>query len=267
MRIKQGYISDSLRKLGLRLLKKYRLREYDHLDLTLRRKPCLFFGCYTRRDVKKVCEHRGFRILIWTGGDLARIKNKTHRPVLQCKEIIHVALSKCAARDLRRAGLRFTHLPICVVDLDAFHSTPLGKAVYTYGVYSDPEVYGGELVTEVQRRLPEVSFLVGDYDEDYAPTFLPEQMSDVYANCFIGLRLTTHDGLSNTVVELGLMGRKCVWNGTAPNAVPWQSVDDVVTAIQRESVRVYEENVELAARVRAFLDIGTDWLTPAYYRK
>jgi len=91
-------------------------------------------------------------------------------------------------------------------------------------------------------------------------------MHEVYTKCFIGLRLTAHDGFPNTVAELGLMGRKCAWNGASPNAIPWQSVDDLVAAIRTESESIGQENAELAARVRGYLDIGRDWLSPEYYR-
>jgi len=268
MRIKQGYFSDSLRKIGKRLLEKYRLKEYGNPPTShQRRKPCLFFGCYTRRDVKRVCAHEAFRILIWTGGDLARIKSKSHEKIFHHPEIVHIALSGFTAKDLRLVGLPYVSLPVCVSNFDQFQPKPLGPQVYVYGVKSSPEIYGGALVERVQQALPDIPFLIGDYDADYEPFYPPEKMHKVYEKCFMGLRLTTHDGLPNTVAELGLMGRKCVWNGSLPNAIPWWSVDDIVSTIRQESVTIGENRVALAGEVRAHLDIGKGWLSTEYYQE
>ena len=268
MRIRQGYFSDSIRKSGIRLLEKYGLKEYGNPPTSRQRKePCLFLGCYTRRDVKRVCDHKSFRILIWTGGDLARLGNLSHQHIFRHPEIVHIALSEFTATDLRQAGLPYVNLPVCISNFNQFQPEPLGPHVYTYGVKSSPEIYGGALVEEVQRALPDIPFLFGDYDADYNPLYPPEEMHKVYEKCFMGLRLTTHDGLSNTVVELGLMGRKCVWNGSLPNAIPWQSAEDVVTAVRIESATISENCVRLAEEVRSYLDIGEDWLTPEYYQE
>ena len=91
------------------------------------------------------------------------------------------------------------------------------------------------------------------------------QLVDVYKKCFIGLRLTKHDGLSNTVVELGLSGRRCVWNGGSPNAVRWSTVDSVVEAIKAEQLLVGVENVGLHDQMLEFLALPPGWNTAEVY--
>ena len=86
----------------------------------------------------------------------------------------------------------------------------------------------------------------------------------MYRRCFIGMRLTEHDGLAHTVTELGLMGRRCVWNGGSPNAIPYKNVDDVVVAIEAERECLPDPEM-VAEEMRAYLDIGTDWLDTEWY--
>ena len=50
----------------------------------------------------------------------------------------------------------------------------------------------------------------------------------------MGLRPIEHDGLSNTVSELGLMGRRVIWNGDTPNAINYTSKEEIVELVKQE---------------------------------
>lgn len=64
----------------------------------------------------------------------------------------------------------------------------------------------------------------------------PDKVKKLYEKCFIGLRLTKHDGNSNTVQELGLHGIKCCYNGDPnnPSVIEWNSADDVIKSIKKK---------------------------------
>ena len=81
-----------------------------------------------------------------------------------------------------------------------------------------------------------------------------------YKSCFIGLRLTTHDGLPNTICELGLMGRRCIYNGQLPHSIPYSNADDIVESIEREFKSRNEDNTLIANDMYDYLNIGDDWL-------
>jgi hypothetical protein len=89
----------------------------------------------------------------------------------------------------------------------------------------------------------------------------------IYKQCFCGLRLTRHDGLSNTVVELGLMGRRCFWNGGSPNQITWSEnkVDAIVKRLYEERKLVGKVNTEVATATKNWLDIGEEWLDTSFY--
>jgi len=90
-------------------------------------------------------------------------------------------------------------------------------------------------------------------------------MSGVYDKCFMGIRLTPHDGLPNTVVELGLMGRRCVWNGNLPNAIPWMKDADIIEAVSKEKDRIGQSFPDIRASMLNHISIGDEWLDTGYY--
>ena len=93
---------------------------------------------------------------------------------------------------------------------------------------------------------------------------------ELYKKCFIGLRFTSHDGLSNTVCEMGAMGRKMINNGDTPNCIPYDlnNIDKIVDDINQEYERsrgdLFRASV-ISNQVNEFLNIGDDFLNTEFY--
>ena len=109
--------------------------------------------------------------------------------------------------------------------------------------------------------MPDVDFIIAKDHKHFQADYMPE----IYKDCSIGLRFTSHDGQSTTVAEMGLMGRRVIHNGLAPNCIPWRSVDNIVNTIKHEQKRIGIIDRELSQQVREFLDIGEDWLETEFY--
>jgi hypothetical protein len=60
------------------------------------------------------------------------------------------------------------------------------------------------------------------------------ELKNIYKRCFLNLRLTTFDGTPHTNVEMGLMGRRSIFNGTLPHSIGWSGVDDICQNIMKE---------------------------------
>ena len=135
------------------------------------------------------------------------------------------------------------------------------------------DLYGYAIIRAVQEKMPDIKFIITDSHTE-TPHFM---MQELYDQCFVGLHPTSHDGQSTTVAELGLMGRRVIHNGLAPNCIPWreggkyplQYVDDIVESIKREQEAKHAvlrvSQIELALQVRKFLDIGEYWLDTDFY--
>ena len=172
----------------------------------------------------------------------------------------HVARSHWVERNLAEAGLDYKRLNLPAVKLYDLEPEPLGDQVYVYMPRGWEAAHGKELVQEVMDRCPEVSFFVNDRTD-----FTRDETCMIYRHALMGLRLTAHDGFGNTPAELGCLGRRIVWNGDAPNAIPWKSIEDVIRAIHTEKKRVGQTREDVAKAMRGWLHEHEDWLEASYW--
>ena len=265
MRITQAKVSYTLDAFEDSFMRKFGFSCY-----TDRTCPVVFFGCYIpggnyrRRDVKCVVEHKSLAVLVWGGSDALSLlaKPEVYEGLRTAKHVKHVAISRFVADDLDKAGLPYTRLPVCPTDANngMFSSVPLGDSVYMYLPQAGDKIYGGDVLDDIKRRLSDVNFITccnGDYPEG--------KMPEIYSKCFMGLRLTKHDGLPNTVVQLGLMGRRCVWNGDLSNSIPWKTARDVVVAIEAEVARIGTSHPEVAEAIIRDITMPSDWLDSSFW--
>ena len=244
--ITQGKVSKALR---FDFLGKFNL---DHCRS--RQEPCIFFGCFKGRgDVMKIINHQGLAVICWRGTDILGMKKEDIK-ALRKNNIKHIAISDYIAKDLDRHGFKYKRFPITATRLK-FDPVPLGNDIYTYIDHRRPKDYGMDIIDKLN----------GSYNIIIGGGFPPEKMREVYRSCFIGLRLTRHDGLPNTVIEMGLMGRKCVWNGGLPNAINYKTTEDIINAIETERKKAGVVQFDVARKVFDYLNIGNEWLDETIY--
>lgn len=56
------------------------------------------------------------------------------------------------------------------------------------------------------------------------------------------------------------MGRKCVYNGNLPNAMPYKNVDDIVRIINEEYEKRHEDNQYIVDEMFNYLNIDDSWM-------
>ena len=247
MRVKQAYISNSVRFFAKAFLQKYGLFvKYSEFE------PLVVFGMYSPEDYKQL-NHSAPVILVWGGTDAMNV-NEGRATILKQPHIRHIAQSKWISEDLTRWGIPHECLPVtpAIVDLDL---APRGDSIYVYyGAEWAKDFYGYGVAKEVQARTGLNAIFAT------SKTFNREQLIQAYRDSFIGLRLTKHDGLSVTVVELGMMGRRCIFNGDNPNSIGWHNADDICENVLKEFESRHNDNSGIAAAVKKHLDIGDQWL-------
>jgi len=259
MRITQAYITPCLRKFEQRYWNKYKLQPYLNSN-----EPALFFGCFSNATMHKLTKHNSTAVVVWAGSDAASLRNKKWASFFQGnKKVFHIAKSEDIENDLRLAGLMYKAVPVNAVNPDLFRPVALGQSIYSYGEVQKPEVYGGALICNIANECSSTSFITANSSSG---DFAYSEMANLYSKCFLGLRLTKHDGLSNTVIELGLMGRRCVHNNSKlPNAIPWKTHSDIVQAIQIEQQKIGTTDYVIADKMNAFLKISDNWLQTDFY--
>lgn len=262
MRFTQAYVSPDLPFFESMFREKYDLAPYHDPY-----QPSLFYGCYRGDDVEKLRAHQSLGVVIWGGTDITlpyvwQVLKPLKRTRLN--PLCFVAGSSYIAADMKYKEIPFLRRNVVPIQTeDFFQPKPLGTKVYVYlGAPHREHIYGAQLLPEIQERLPHVEFICHYSEPETLPHLI---MAQVYEECGIGLRLVEHDGCSCTVVEMGLMGRKCVWNADFPNAIPWKTVEDVVEAIEAELAQAGSVNRELAESVRQAVT-QDDWLYTESYQ-
>jgi len=256
MRIKQIMTSPEVRFFQKSIMEKYKLVQYND-----KYNPALFMGCYHNKDLNRILQHKAFAVILWVGTDAMRYLQKPDiADSLRASHIKHIAQCEYIARDLDRVGLKYKRLNISTSNYKK-NPVPLGKSVYFYHGITKRDFYNYHLFIDIAEELRHINFING-----YTGKFKPTEMPAVYEDCFIGLRLTPHDGLAETVVEMGLMGRKCVWNEPFPGCYQWKNKEDVKNAIFKEYKFVGTTNAKLAKDVEKYLETGTDWLKGSFWK-
>jgi hypothetical protein len=208
--------------------------------------PVIFYGMFFPQDYAALNNHKGSKTIIWAGTDAMQVKGKIPA------DARNIAKSHFVQKSLQRQGIKSELIPITPTEIK-MNVQPKGDNIYFY-YGNNRKKYGGDLVDIIKAKT--------NYNiiEANHTTYAPEQLKEVYKSCFLGLRLTEHDGLSNTVVELGLMGRMCIHNNTLPNCLNYSDISDVLRLIDSEYHKRHESGLNVAQMMFDELNIDSLWL-------
>jgi len=261
VKIKQGVLSKSVSSFDF--LGKYNLGPYEN-----RNAPAIFFGCYAHtpqmKDFIRIMKHRGLAIVVWCGSDAWLIPKQRLRQMKFRQNIKHVAIGQYIEDDLIKAGVRYVRLSLTPNTLTP-KPCPLGDSIYVYLPNANRfqrDFYGGTYIDQLRRLMPREKFIITKPHQ-----YTKEQVEAIYKRCYIGLRLTRHDGLPNTVTEMGAMGRMCIYNDRkVPNAIGWRNIYDVQQRVQEEKKFIGQTKVDIANAVCNFLKVPNDWLHTQFWK-
>ena len=249
MRIKQAHVSGSVAFFEDHFRSKYNLGPYIDPD-----QPAIFVGCYRVEDLKRIKHHKSLAIVVWRGSDSMHVEEQLD--IFNKPNVRHIAIGKYIADDLRLFKIPFTSIPISHFN-HAMDPVKKGPCVYAYINKTNPSFYGQKIIDQLDIPFEIVTTAFDSYSRD--------EVHELYSRCFIGLRLTPHDGLPNTVLELGLMGIPCVYNGELPGSLKWKTVEDVHAHIMEQSKNIGTTDSELAKQMFNHLQCGDEWLDTETY--
>jgi hypothetical protein len=223
------YVSESLLHFSKRLKKKYCKKKYQT-------GICLFFGMYSIRDIYKLKSHNGYKFLIWGGTDCNwnyRNRVLNFEIINKIPDLYHIAISKDIQMRLHLKNIESIFFDMNLVDKKIFKPVLIkGGSIFIYNGYTkgNESIYGEKTYKEVVKRLPEFNFI---YSNELNLPY--EKMPEIYAKCFIGLRLTGHDGNANMVQEMKEMNIPVVHN-QSDYGLKWGSIDDIIRYINKYKV-------------------------------
>ncbi len=286
LKISQIYMNNTLKITFMDDIKKmYGLREYDNDN-----EPALFYGLMTNDDISVLEKNKSLKVIVWIGGDINYTINRTQSVaemiksnvtrILKVPKIQHISISSFISNSLTSMNLPYTMIPFMGIDFARYKPVPKGSCIYLYTAVGFEEYYGLDLYTKLIDKYPNIEFIVTcclvsyqyllknpDAQKKYnIRYFTKEQLiNEIYPKCFLGLRLTDHDGLSATVQELGLMGIKSIHNGVSPSALNYKTFDDICNHVDNEIKTIGQTDFELAAQVKKYLSIDPNFLNTNFY--
>lgn len=239
-------VSHAVINFKTKMVEKYNLNEY--LDTNA---PTVFFGMYNENDYKKFLRHTGQKIIIWCGTDALNVKKNKHWWD-ELKKSVNISMSFFIYKSLSFCGIHSNIVPIAPTK-NTLNVKPKGDNIYWYYNSDDKrDFYGGKIINQI-KKLTNYNII-----ESKLNSFDNDKISEVYESCFLGLRLTNHDGLPNTVVEMGLMGRYCLHNGNTPNSIQYDSenINDIIKKIDDQFKRKDEVDYDIAKKVFNYMSFG-----------
>lgn len=200
---------------------KFKFEEYEDIN-----KPCLVFGVYRHNDIKAIQNHKSLKIIWFTGSDTINKENlkMIKRCCIDDKTII-IAESNWIKNDLNKFNIKYKYISMLNGSINKWQSKPLGKSLYWYNYKRSR--YGKKIFKEIQSAIPDLDIIGINQGE-----LSHSEMKSIYEKCFACLRPVEHDGVSQTVVEMGLMGRISIWNGNIPCSVSYKSTEDIIKKIK-----------------------------------
>jgi hypothetical protein len=252
--------------------------------------PVVFMGCYSQLAKAQIMNHKRWPVVIvWSGSDALRLHEVTDF-VEFCKQnddkIYHIAHSHWIQTDLKHWGLKWIDRVILPQDLSPFtYADTWGKSVYHYGT-TRGWYYGTPIVKRLRDEWQKPKGKPNSFHIANQETYKLPELIEKYRDSFIGIRLTEHDNMGLSAIEMGLMGRRTIFNGNIPCAINYsETYDTYESRIRQELVhdkdRLYGEVKRmvldawgrwgdgpdrlLAEEMREFVHDDEAWLDTKYY--
>ena len=286
MRIKRLYSPWDTDHFGPAMLKKYGFDGYYDPQGRNKAEPIVVFGCYGRGTKRDIMNHQGLCVIVWSGSDSGRLHEAGEFVdfLRHTDRVFHIAHSHWIQTDLKHFGIEYIDRVVLPVDLSGFKFEPqIGTKVYHYGTKLREWFYGTHIMKKLRtswnkrQGYPEIVITAhGAYSQ--------EELYEIYKDCFVGVRLTEHDNMALSCIEMGLMGRRSIFNGNIPCAIPYSDVQHTTYDPRWRKGWIYQDeslmgkvgemilNADrepdrlLAEEMREFIYDSEDWLNTEFYK-
>ena len=250
-RIKQAYVSTSVRRFKDRWFKMFNLEEYDNPN-----EPAVFFYNIVK-DLDIILKHKTNCVVVITSSHeigldfAAKELNKENIKILATSRISPI---------LTEMGVK-SEWPGCGIFVEKVEPVKLGDKIYSYlPILSGKKSftrYGEQIINKINTKY---EIITGDGSVPMDRWYECE-CQNYYNKVFIGLNLADGSAGQTSVVDLGLRGIPCVTNVTTmPHTISWNTIEDIEISIELASQNIGKINFELAKKVYESMDYKQNWL-------
>lgn len=241
---------------GVKFFTKRMMDKFNLTVLNDNTSSVVVYGMHRAEDYTFFEAHKPFKIVLWRGTDALKMNKEKANIILKDKNSKHYAISENVELSLARYNIKSQILPITST-LPDIKCAPRGDMVYCYigsGVPSTLIRYKMQVLKRLEHGLP-YKFIYTKFDK-----YSYEDLLEVYKKCFVGVRLLDYDGMSNSILEMGLMGRRTISNSALPYTIKWHDERDIRKSIEKEYLARGEDNKYIHDAYLKLIDIGNKWL-------
>jgi hypothetical protein len=251
--------------------RKYKMTNFIYNPSKPTSDPCVFFGYYANGELMKMLRQRtGLIVIVWAGSDSMRL-HKTYGALEYFHKhkdrVFHIAYSHWIKADLDAVGLPYFEIPVFPVTFEQFKVEPLGDFVYHYtsSLGSHQWFYGTDTVQDIQKRIGNNHVLANKFIITNYHAVKRDKVHLEYRKAFVGVRLTSHDNMALTCVEMALMGRRSIFNGNIPGAIHYEDRSEVYNLLIEE-YQYNEPDKLVAEEMLEVINIDKgQWLDTKFY--
>jgi len=287
-KIEQLYLTSNLYKYkeDNRIHIAHNLKDYHDIIA-----PSFFYGIARTEDIDKIINHKGKKYVIFSGGDIdllyhinknnyqTKLRLEYIKKLQELDEIYYIPRSSFMINDMKSLFFNYKYIPFVGTSFFNFVPKPLGKKIYHY-TYADNQkyMYGWDIINKIKELKPEYKFLFLTHPNSYKNNIeyckknnittceTNEEIVKKYQECFISLRLTSHDGIANSVLECGLLGINTIYNDTnCIFTLSYNSVEDIISHIENEKKNIGLINYDLINKVKTHLNVSSEIYNTNYY--
>ena len=159
----------------------------------------------------------------------------------------------------------YRRVPLIGCDISNIKPCPKGNFIYAYLPAGDKNksIYGFKMVKKIREKIGYKIIMV-----DSPVRHTKKKILELYRNSFCGFRFTGHDGIANSVIEMGLMGRKSFYNDRhVPCSIQWSAgnLDGILKAIDGEAQTIGQTDHITAMATKNFINVGKNWLDTGFW--
>ncbi len=247
MKIKQARFSSWIWHFRDNFLKRWGL---DHYHDT--KAPCYFAGVYTVEDVQAINNHKGLKVVWFTGAD---VKNHVY---LRDENIV-VKWTKSLSR--KDHGFRTKQVYIELKDYGIFKPNVLGDRVYCYvRKPTKYDFFNKHIADQVQEVIP-FKIIFGEWGV-VDPVTIYRVKRKYYDKCFVNLRLNPYAG-GTTAIELAHMGRKTISKRSEGFYLNYETIEDIARHIMSESNKIGTIQPD---QTEGFYNASDEWLDVDFWK-
>jgi hypothetical protein len=223
----QAYVAPSIKFFKNNFLTKYGLVEYYDQN-----KPAIFFGAIESSDI--INNHKGYKLIIpCTPIDYPTIKDY-EKTILMCSDNFKLPINV-----IRKS------LTPQIKDYELFKPNPLGDKIYFYSGFKSGWNFKTEFISELQKKI-DYEIITTNHNKLNEYHSIEYLKDNYYDKTFLNLNFSDGNGLAS-VIELGLMGRKTIFNPKIenniqriefPNFINYNSMEDIIRIINEESKKI-----------------------------